>query len=105
MSGAYYDDKRVLEQKFEVEWILDGWTPHPCDQEVNPTLAQFLIDDFGLRDHDMNNDARKAPGNAINDGGHEGRGQEGVAPDAHLTGCWVGEKLDVLHAQPKVVEY
>src|SRR5437588_1720651 len=98
MSRAYYNDKRVLEQKFEVEWMLDGWTPHSCDQEVDLTLAQFLIDDFGLRDHEMNNDARKAPGDPIDDGGHEGGGQEGVAPDAHLTGCRVGEKLDVFHS-------
>src|SRR5947208_17016357 len=57
--GAGHDDKRVLKKKFEIERVLDSGGPNPCDQEVELTLAQFLIDDFGLRNHELNNDAGK----------------------------------------------
>ena len=53
----------------------------------------------------MNNDARKAPRDSIDDGKHESRSQKGVTSDAHLAGRGVGQELNVLHAERQVVEY
>jgi hypothetical protein len=103
--GARHDDKRVLKKKFEIKWVRNSGAPYPCDQEVDLTLAQFLIDNFGLRNHEMNNDAGKASRDSIDDGGHEGWGQKGIASDAHLAGCGVDQKLDVFDAKSQVIEY
>src|SRR4051812_40024961 len=105
MSGAGHDDKRVVKKEFEIEWVLNTRAPHPRDQEIDLTLTQFLIDNFGLRNHEMNDDAGEPPRHAIDDGGHEGWGQEGIASDAYLAGRGVGQELDVFHAQLEVVEY
>src|SRR5882757_3218574 len=102
--GPRHDDKRVLKEKFEIKWMLNRRVC-PCDQEVDLTLAQFLIDNFGLRNHEMNNDAGKASRDSIDDGGHEGWGQKGIASDAHLAGCGVGQKLDVFDTKSQVIEY
>src|ERR1044072_1009830 len=72
--GPCHDDKGIFKKKFEIEWVLDSRSPNPCDQEIDFAIAQFLINDFGLRNYDVNNDARKAPRDPIDDGGHESRG-------------------------------
>jgi len=52
----------------------------------------------------MNHDARKAPGEWIDDCGHKVRRQKWIASDSHFSGGRIGEILDALHTLAQVIE-
>src|SRR5579864_1409479 len=63
--------------------------------------------EWGIRlsDHEVEHDARIAPGEPVDDAGNEARGEKGAASDPHFANRRIGEKLDALDALVQVVEY
>src|SRR5258706_485802 len=72
--------------------------------KIDVTLAQLPMQCLRLPGHDAKHDAGKAPGQPIDNRGHEARGQNVVASDPHVAGLGVGQEFDVLHALPQLVE-
>src|SRR5262249_26234569 len=93
-------------ENFEVEFFSCKEAESPCDQEIDLTLAQLMVQSVRFRDRDdMKYDSRIMLREPLDDCGNEGRGVNGAASDSHFSDRWVGEKLDVLHRLVQVVEY
>ena len=72
---ARRDDKRVIKEKFEVQSLVCNGAKSPCDQKIDVTLAQFTVQRLHISGHEMKHDARIAPGEPIDNGRNEARGQ------------------------------
>src|SRR5262245_13935372 len=75
------------------------------DQEIDSALAQISPLQLARpARHDMNHNARMAPGKPIDDGRYEARGQRGCGSDPYCARGRIGEEFDVLHALPQLIE-
>src|SRR5262245_10627276 len=60
---------------------------------------------FSECSRNLKHDTRIAPGEPINHGGNEARGQIGIASDPHFPGGRVSKKFEVLYRLSQLIEH